>query len=402
MANTVEFAVPKSFRPDDLDIQKNPYLFYPHLRHEQPVLKTSMFGRPCFVLSRRADISRVLMDPKTFSSNTTPLPALLFADPPEHERLRKMVAARFSRTAVQPLLPSVNALAKELLDAGLAAGGCDVVGELGAPLTITLISRLLGILPTYVEQLRDLTTLQSSYIMSIRLGIEPSEEERAAFDLADTLLNGIMARHEYDAYGIVALVVELVASNDMTLQQGIVLISLLFIAGHTTTTNLISNSCYILSQHTEYLERIFKDPEFINPFLEEVLRTRPSFQRIQRITTREVEIDGTTIPANMLVLLLLGSANRDEETFADAERFNPDAGHRAHFAFGQGIHTCLGAWLSRLEASAMLRLLAQRVCKIELDPSEPPVPSAGGTLAEFGFDRLVMRFTPRPDRPPAA
>lgn len=170
--------------------------------------------------------------------------------------------------------------------------------------------------------------------------------------------------------------------------------TLLFGAGHTTTTNLIGNCLYMLTQRPDDLARMREDEAFIEPFIEEVLRTRPSFHRILRITTREVELHGETIPAGSIVRLLLASANRDPEYFPDGEEFDPDRKARMHSSFGQGIHSCLGSWLARLEARTALRIISRRAARIELDPDTAPTPLTGGTFNEFGFEHLPILIAP--------
>ncbi len=121
-----------------------------------------------------------------------------------------------------------------------------------------------------------------------------------------------------------------------------------------------------------------------------MLRTRPSFHRIPRVTTREVEIGGERIPAGSLVRLLLASANRDDAFHDDPEAFDPDQKRRMHLAFGKGIHTCLGNWLARLEATIALQTLARHVRSVELDPDERATMHTGGTYNGFGFERLPV------------
>lgn len=387
--------MPSGFRPDDPEVQKDPYAFYPVLRAERPVLQSSFFGQPCWILSRRADIAKALMDPKTFSSRTTPIPILLFADPPEHERLRKMVAPKFTRVAIQPMAELIAAESEALLDDALAGGGCDIIEDFAAPLTVTMISRLLGISTEQVYRLRELSRLQASFVLAIRLGLEPPTDAREASATVSVFMGEIIDSGTYHADGVVALLSERLGDGELTRQECVDLIVLLFVAGRSTTTNAIGNAVYMLTQRSEYISRIATDEAFVGPFLEEVLRTRPSFHRIERVTTRAVEMDGVTIPAKALVLMLLGSANRDETVFNDPEAFVPDTERRAHITFGQGIHSCLGLWLARLEASTSLSSLARRVSSITLNSDNPPVPVVGGTFNEFGFDHLPVHLAAR-------
>ncbi len=133
--------------------------------------------------------------------------------------------------------------------------------------------------------------------------------------------------------------------GDLTRAQCMSYVQILFGAGHSTTTDLIANVVYVLTGRAGDLDRMMDDETFAGQFLEEVLRTRPSFHRIRRVTTRDVSIGDVVIPAGSMVRLLLAAANRDPASLEDPETFDPDKKRRQHMAFGRGIHTCLGSTL---------------------------------------------------------
>ncbi|GLT00286.1 cytochrome P450 [Sphingobium jiangsuense] len=378
----------------DPAVQADPYAFYPLLREQKPVLKTDFRGQPCWVLSRRKDISAVLMDPRTYSSKTSPTKSLLFADPPEHSRLRGMVAERFTRTAVAPMSERVEPAAIRQFEPCLTAGRCDGIRDFASPLTITMMGQLLGIAVEKVQDIRGLTHLLAEHALAIRLGATPRPEAQGASDDIRNLFMGLVETGDYAPGGIFALLAERHGAGDLSADELVQFATLLFGAGHTTTTNLIGNCLYMLTQRPDDLARMREDEAFIEPFIEEVLRTRPSFHRILRITTREVELHGETIPAGSIVRLLLASANRDPEYFPDGEEFDPDRKARMHSSFGQGIHSCLGSWLARLEARTALRIISRRAARIELDPDTAPTPLTGGTFNEFGFEHLPILIAP--------
>ena len=146
-------------------VQANPYPYYKLLQAERPVFKTDFQGQPCWVLSRRKDVANALMDPQTFSSRTAPIENLLFADPPEHSRLRAMVAAKFTRGAVAPMAARVGENAGVLLDRCLAVGRFDAIAEFASPLTITMMGQLLGIPVEAVNNIRGLTHLLAEFVL---------------------------------------------------------------------------------------------------------------------------------------------------------------------------------------------------------------------------------------------
>ncbi len=388
---------PEDFRLDDPSIQADPYAFYPLLREERPVLRTTVGEQPWWVLSRQEDVVSALMDPETFSSRTLPDAALLFSDPPEHTRLRAMVAPWFFRSSINELAASIELEAEALIGRVAAAGRCDVVEDVAVKLTVTMISGMLGIPAQAVQELLDsrrYSGLFLAFLQAGRRGVEPSPEARAGYDKINGVLGGIVDG-EHREGGLLADLVTQLRQGELTREQCMAYVNILFGAGHSTTTDLIGNTAYVLTGRPGDLDRIAQDQAFASPFIEEVLRTRPSFHRIPRITTREVEIGGETIPAGALVRLLLASANRDPAFCEEPETFDPDKKRRMHLAFGKGIHTCLGNSLARLEATIALQVMSRHVSAVSLDPSDPPSPREGGTFNGFGFSRLPVLLQAR-------
>jgi cytochrome P450 len=379
-----------TFDLEDTRIQADPYPFYPLLREQAPVLKSHIGGQASWVVSRRKDISAILMDPATYSSRTTPLPNVLFADAPHHAYLRRMVAARFTRPAVQSMAEDIQAEAEALFGRCLGAGRFDVVGDFGGPLTINMISKLLGIPVDQVESIRDRSRHFADYVFAVRVDQKPQPQAQTAIDDLSAMMLRIATGRFYAEQGMMAILADQHRAGNLTDDELVHFAILLFVAGHSTTTNLIGGTVYMLSQRPQDLDRLRTDADFVASFIEEVLRTRPSFHRILRVTTRDVELHGVKIPAGSSIRLLLASANRDPEFFPDGETFDPDRKGRMHSTFGQGNHTCLGAWLARLEATTALSIIARRAGKICLDPERPPVPLMGGTLNEFGFEALPV------------
>ena len=384
------------FRLDDLLVQEDPYPYYPGLRDHEPVLRTDLGGRPVWVLSRHGDVTSALRDPGTFSSRTTPAPTVLHADPPDQQRLRAMVSGMFSRSAVGPVGPFVAQRSAELLDPLVGAGACDVVDDLAGPLTVSVIGRVLGIAVDDVERLRHLTRLTQEHVRSTRLGHRSPPEAKAASEQLLGFTADIVTSGRFRGEGVVARLADLAARGELSGEECAHYVLLLLVAGHTTTTNLLANSVATLAARPDDLARMRTDPTFVPAFVEEVLRTRPSFQRILRVTTRDVEVSGTTIPAGATVYLLLGSANRDPAAIDAPEQVDPDRRRTPHVTFGHGIHTCLGQWLARLEARTALTAFAQRVSAVRLDPDAPAERLSGGTMNEYGFEHLPVRLEALP------
>lgn len=382
------------FRLDDTSIQQDPYPFYGPLRDQAPVLQTDLGGRPCWVLSRYEDITKALMDPATFSSRTTPAPSVLHADPPDQQRLRKMVSATFGRSAIATMEPFIAERCVALLDPLVQVRSFDVVDDFAGPLTVSVIARLLGIAVDDVERLRRLTKMAQEYVRSTRLGYEASPEAQAGNAQLFEFAAGMVTSGQSQAGGVVARLAQLLSDGELTPDECSHYLVLLLVAGHTTTTNLLANAVSTLTERPADLARLRTDPRFGSKFVEEVLRTRPSFQRILRVTTRDVEVSGTTIPAGSTVYFLLGSANRDPAVGQAADEFDPEQRRGMNVTFGHGIHTCLGQWLARLEAGTALQALASRVAQVELDSQKPSERLAGGTFNEYGFEHLPVYIAP--------
>jgi cytochrome P450 len=388
----------ETFIPDDPATQADPYPYYPILRSLSPVLKSAFKGQPCWILSRREDIAAVLMDPVTYSSLGSATTSMLGRDPPEHDRLRRMVADVFSRAAVQAHGDAILERANQLILPRLETGRMEANADYASPLTTHVISKILGMRESDVQTIFDMGQDQAlaDYVNAKRLGRTPSPESQSRADALHELILGIALTGSFDAGGVVEHLTQHLRAGELTNQELIDFVTLLFSAGHSTTTHLIGNALYVLTQSSRHIDRIAADDAFVGPFLEEVLRTRPSFHRIQRVATRDVVLHGVTIPAGSVVRLLLASANRDPAFIPDAEVFDPDRRGRAHIAFGQGVHFCLGSWLARLEAATALRVVARHVSELRLDSADPPAPYTGGTFNAFGFNRLPLRLTSRP------
>jgi cytochrome P450 len=178
----------------------------------------------------------------------------------------------------------------------------------------------------------------------------------------------------------------------LTEQEILGFFQLLLIAGSETTTNLLNNAISCLIENPDQLARLRATPALVLSAIEEVLRYRSPVQWMFRATRHDVEMNGQTIPAGKLVLPIIGSANRDPGQFPDAGRFDIARDPNPHIAFGHGIHFCLGAALSRLEARIALPDLQERLKGLALASPEPWEPRKA--LHVHGPARLPIRFEP--------
>ncbi|HEV2368466.1 MAG TPA: cytochrome P450, partial [Acidimicrobiales bacterium] len=319
----------------DPAVRADPYPSYARLAQMGRLVANEFGG---LVATRHAEVFAVLRDTR-YSSSSRHQPnyeqfaelaravgledllvlfqrVMLFADPPDHTRLRRIVSKAFTPRAVEAMRPRIAAIVDSMLDAVEADGGADLVESLAFPLPVTVISDMLGVPAGDHSQLRawtaeavkaldpsdDMTVFfpASVAIREIRAYFDVLVAERKR-DLGDDLLSALIsAEDEGDRL-----------THDELLDTAV----LLFGAGHETTVNLISGGVLNLLRHPDQLDRLRRQPALITPAVEELLRFGPPVQMTGRTTTTDVELDGRPIPAGTEVMLLLAGANRDPAVF---------------------------------------------------------------------------------------
>ena len=386
-------ATPLLFNPLDPAFRVDPYSFYARLRAEAPVYQTPVGS---WVLSRYADCSAALRDHARWSSdlrnNATyqralaegrvdpsqealgKTPPFLILDPPDHTRLRGLVSKAFTPKVVEGLRPHVHQIVDELLDAVIAKGSFELIEDLAYPLPITVICELLGV-PT-----EDRFTFQQ-WSRQLSRGLDPEEvlppdaiEQRrlAGNAFADYFRALIAGRRKHPRDDLLsALIAAGEAGDKLTEDELVSTCIFLLAAGHETTVNLIGNGTLALLRHPDQLELLRSDPSLARGAVEEILRYDPPVQYASRIAMEDVELDGVTIEKGRQAVILIGSANRDPEAFADPDRFDITRGDSRHLAFGLGIHFCLGAPLARVEGEIAFATLVRRLGGLHLQTDTP-------------------------------
>ncbi|MFC9440501.1 cytochrome P450 [Nocardia sp. NPDC057030] len=365
-----------------------PYPFYRRLRSDGPVHRISLPTgvRAWLVVGydaakevlRHPDIRK---DPNTAagaearhsasgasgvtSANRRSSYHLLNADPPRHARLRKLVAPAFAPARMAALESRVVSIADGLLDRIAAAGAArvDLLEQYAFPLPITVICELLGVPVEDRAQFRDWSTAVVDVSMS-----EPAAM-RTATDALVAYFDQLVALRRTRGLGDDLISHMLTAAEDgdrLSLDELISMAFLILVAGHETTVNLIGNTVLTLLTDPPRYRALAEDPDSVTPLIEEVLRHNgPVNIATLRYTGAPITLGSTDIPAGELVLVALGSANRDERHFTEPTTFDP--GRPAnHIAFGHGIHYCLGAGLARLEARVALTRLVARFPDLRL------------------------------------
>lgn len=380
----------------DPAVHADPYPTYRWLRDNAPVYRVP--GAPLWVVSRYADVERILHDHHTFSSDLgmkVPLMSMVMKDPPDHTRLRQTVNRAFTPRNIQHLAPRIEAIAEDLAS-GLA-GPCEFVRAFANPLPVTVICEMLGVPLKQRARMnryaRD--ALLASFAATGMGSAELRAEAEAGLAALMAILDEAIALHRATPKdNIISALVADEARGVVDRVELRHLCALLLIAGHETTANLLANGAHILARDPEMFARLKTDPALIPAFVEELARMKPPLQRLMRRTTREVEIAGTTIPADVSVMLLPGSANRDGEAWDAPDRLDLDRDNRRHLGFGTGIHVCPGASLTRLEARIAFEVLLKRAAAIEPDPDRPPSPIVGYGAGSLGWNQLPLIVRP--------
>ncbi|MEO3753785.1 cytochrome P450 [Streptomyces sp. B6B3] len=385
------------------DFARDPYPVLAALRERGPVQRVITLGgfEAWLVLGYR-EARATLADPrlsKRWDSATEELRDqrnygyhMLVSDPPDHTRLRALVAREFTVRRTEALAPRIQRTTDRLLDAMLAAPDrrADLVTTLAFPLPITVICELLGV----PELERDRFRVWSN----TAVGPAPPAERRRASQAMNEYVVGLLAAKSLapgdDLLSALIHSTDADVDGDQLSREELVgMVWLLLVAGHETTVNLLANGVLTLLRHPDQLAALRADWGLLDNAVEEVLRYEgPVLAPTYRFTVEPVEIAGTVIPGGgRLVLPVLGDADRDEARFADPGRFDIRREARGHLAFGHGIHHCLGAPLARLEARIALRSLLERAPELALDADPATLDWRLGLLMR-GPRRLPVRW----------
>ncbi|BBX66959.1 cytochrome P450 [Mycolicibacterium psychrotolerans] len=335
---------------------------------------TNAFGMRVFLVTRYDDVKTVLSDHARFSNGRPPgfvVPGappideqeaarnragnLLGLDPPEHQRLRRMLTPEFTIRRIKRLQPRIVEIVDAQLDALAAAGPpADLVEHFALPIPSLVICELLGVPYADRDDFQRRSGRQLDLSIPIPERLELQQEGRAYMA---SLVTRARAEPGDDILGM--LVRD--HGDELTDDELIGIAGLLLLAGHETTSNMLALGTLALLRHPEQLAAIRDDPTAVAPAVEELLRYLSIVQTsIPRITTTDVEIAGVEIPAGRLVFASLPAGNRDPGFIDDPETLDIGRGAPGHLAFGHGVHHCLGAPLARMEMQIAFPALLHR------------------------------------------
>ncbi|HEU4325527.1 MAG TPA: cytochrome P450 [Roseiflexaceae bacterium] len=368
------------------EFKRSSYETYAQMRAEGPIREVNLPNaqRGVWLITRYDDVLNVLKDPRFVKDwrnamsqeereQTVKIPEsvqllsqhMLGFDPPQHTRLRALVSKAFTPRYIERLRPRVQQIADELIDTLEGRGEIDLIEEFAFPLPITVIAEMLGVPVEDRAQFRVWSDVIVSGVPS-KDRMQRLEEVTDAFTAylrrlfaerranpGDDLISGLLAAEEQ--------------GDRLSERELFGMVFLLLIAGHETTVNLIGNGMLALLTHPDQLELLRSRPELAETAIEEFLRyDGPVETSTLRYAREDVALGDVLIQRGSSVLVVLGSANRDEQRFAAADDLDITRADNRHVAFGYGIHYCLGAPLARLEGQIAFNTLLRRLPNLRL------------------------------------
>jgi cytochrome P450 len=373
------------------DTVQDPFDFYAHIREDDPVY--SVDGHDAYLVTRFDDCVAVLTNPKLFSSRTGPglrrtppdaakavmatgyrlVRTLLTNDPPDHRRYRSLVSPQFSARRISSLEPHITALSQRLVSNCLARGSVDFVHEFAKPLPLIVIAEFLGVSDGDLNVFEKWSDDAAAVLGGNLTEDQEVKSTQSLVDLLDYFAQQADKRRSEPRSDFLTTL--LTAGNDpLTIEEIIALAYVVLVAGNETTVNLLSSAMLLLLQNPEQLQRVRDDRSLIPAVIEETLRLQAPIQGIPRVVTQDTEIHGVHISAGTQVIAMIAAGHRDPSVFDAPDEFRLDRPPgKSHIAFGQGIHFCLGAALSRMEGSIALSAILDGFSTIQIaEPAFEP------------------------------
>jgi cytochrome P450 len=394
-----------AYEPFSAAVREDPYPVYARLREHAPLHFAEQAQAWC--VSRHADVVSVLRSPEDFSSDamrtmlmgTRPgrdpgsdpemvrrllafsqslpfqLQELLTArnliseDPPRHGVLRAIVNRGFTSRRIATWEPRMREIAARCLARVRHGDAFDVVHDLAIPLPVTIIAELLGVEPERQDDFKRWSDTLIAAVSGSARGVDPiaSGMAEAMRELCEYIQVVVEERQKAPGDDLISLLLDAQEGEaGLSAAELAFFVQLLLVAGNETTTNLIGNATHALLDHPEQLARVRADRALVPSLVEETLRWDGPVQFVFRRATRDVDLAGGRIPAGSHVVVLLGSANRDERQWGPtAAEFDVARNPQGHVGFGFGIPCCLGASLARLEARVALEALVEELPRLE-------------------------------------
>ncbi len=395
-ANTVDLY----YDPFDFDIDDDPYPTWKRMRDEAPLYYNEKYN--FYALSRYEDVARELPNWATYRSGrgTTmdiimsglevPPGVILFEDPPLHDLHRRVLSRVFTPRRMEAIEPLARRYCERALDQLVGSSRFDFIADLGAQIPMRTIGYLLGIPEEGQQAVRDNT----NQAIGLKDGSGYAVSENAFENSYQLFADYIEWRAEHPSDDLMTQLLNAEVEDEgeirrLTRTEVLMYTSMVAGAGNETTTRLIGFIGALLSDHPDQRRELVADPGLIPGAIEEVLRCESPSPVQARYVAHDVKCWDQAIPEGSIMLLLNGSANRDERHFPDGERFDI---HRrgAHLSFGQGLHFCLGSALARMQARVATEELLKRWPDWEVDYSNAEM---AHTSSVRGWGKLPATFS---------
>jgi len=393
----------------DATFKANPFPFYAQLRAEAPVFPVTLPTKQrAWLVTRYDDVLHVLKDERFAKDRLNAMSSeqlkkmpwmppmfkplernMLDLDSPDHTRLRALVHKAFAPRLIEQMRDQIQGLTNELLDKAEPNGGMDVIADFALPLPLTIIGRILGVPAEDNQKFHRWTrTLVSAGTSRNLFVLIPS-----IMSFMGYLKKIIKERRVHPKDDLISALVQAKEGSDSLSEDEILaMIFLLLIAGHETTVNLIGSGSLALLGHPDQLAILRNEPMLIRTAIEELLRfVCPVEMATERYAREDITIAGTTIPRGELVLAVIGSANRDPNYFDNPDFLDITRTNNKHLAFGQGVHYCLGAPLSRLEGQIAISTMIQRMPNLRLRVASDHLRWRGAFVLR-GLEALPVSF----------
>jgi cytochrome P450 len=368
---------PVVYNPYAYEMHEDPYPTYARLRAEAPVYRSDEFD--FWALSRHEDVLAafrnvdsfsnsygVSLDPSAFGPDAHRTMSFLALDPPKHTRMRSLVGKGFTPSKVNAMEDRIRQITLQHLEPALERGTFDFIEDFAGKVPMDVISELVGVPVADRAELRrlaDLVLHRDDGVYDV-----PVEGMEAALTLVGYYQDMVDERRRTRRDDVPSALIDAEIDGDrLTDEEIVAFLFLMVVAGNETTTKLLGNAWYWGWRNPDQRAKPFADAARVADWTEETLRYDTSSQMLLRVARQPIELHGTIIDEGERVLLLVGSANRDESIFPDPDRYDIDRDTSKLVSFGSGRHFCMGAPLARLEARIALNELVSRVASYDID-----------------------------------
>jgi cytochrome P450 len=380
---------------------QDPYPTYARLHQEGPLHYVDVGSKwPVWSVFGHAECSAIAKDPRCSAKRAQqlllPLPPsrqaefselarmfslwLIFMDPPEHTRLRKLLNKGFSPAAVESLRPQVEIIVDQMLKPLQHGPEVDLLSQFANPMPVRIILEMLGIPQDLHEKFVEWSRAIALFRGSPDRTVEHAQAAQdALIALTEFFRETVAERRRNKGNDLISLLIDIEEEGEVLTEEELYAqcIALLF-AGHETTRNLIGNGMYTLLRNPQAAAELRDNPELIRSAVEELLRYESPVQFTARVLKEDIELCGQRIPKKWTILCMLGAANRDPKQFKDPDQLNLKRLNNQHLAFSAGPHFCIGSQLARLEGQVALLNLVQRFPNMKLAGPRPEWASTFG------------------------